>query len=253
MCSIIFLSPIFLRKSVLALSSLSGKRRSDFGRLFDEKVYKKELSNRMQGVALDVAVDVTYGTFTKRYFADVLVHDGGLFELKVADAIHPKHRAQAIHYLLLFDLAHGKVVNRRTEDVKHEFVNCQLRLCDLRQPTINDDAWNSTMPGAECFRETLTSLLADWGTGLDLTLYQEALEYLIATAEPVPVFGQSGHLADQSMRLITPESSFKLTSLSQNADSFIIHARKLLRHTPLKVIHWANITMNQVTLTTVHR
>jgi len=226
---------------------------SDFGRLFDEKVYKKELSNRMKGVALEVAVDVTHDTFTKRYFADVLVHDGGLFEFKATDAIHPKHRAQAIHYLLLFDLAHGKVVNLRSEDVKHEFVNCHLRLGDLRQPTINDDAWSSTIPGAECFRETLTSLLADWGTGLDLTLYEEALEYLIAAKESVPVFGQSGHLADQSMRLISPESSFKLTSMSQNADSFFIDARKLLRHTPLKVIHWANITLNQVTLTTIHR
>jgi len=81
---------------------------SDFGRLFDEKVYKKELSNRMKGVALEVAVDVTHDTFTKRYFADVLVHDGGLFEFKATDAIHPKHRAQAIHYLLLFDLAMGR-------------------------------------------------------------------------------------------------------------------------------------------------
>ena len=56
---------------------------SDFGRLFDEKVYKKELSNRLKDVALDVAVDVTHGTFTKRYFADVLVHHGELFKFKM--------------------------------------------------------------------------------------------------------------------------------------------------------------------------
>ena len=53
------------------------------------------------------------------------------FEFKAAEAIHPKHRGQGIHYLFLFDLGHGKIVNVRNEEVEHEFVNCNQRLVDL--------------------------------------------------------------------------------------------------------------------------
>ena len=227
----------------------------DFGRFFDEKIYKKELAARMKGVLLEVFVDVVLGSFSKRYFADVIVHDGGLFEFKAADAIHPKHRGQTIHYLLLFDLAHGKIINVRTEEVKHEFVNCHRRLVDLRNPTISDKDWEKSSPGSETFRETLTSLVKDWGTGLDITLYEEGLEHFFNLALPltstVPVFGSSGHLADQRMRLVTPESAFKLTALSEPSDNLMLNARKLLRHTPLKVIHWANLNHDQITFTTI--
>jgi GxxExxY protein len=227
----------------------------EFGRFFDEKIYKKELAARMNGVSLEVFVDVVHGSFSKRYFADVIVHNGGLFEFKAAESIHPRHRGQTIHYLLLFDLAHGKIINVRTEEVKHEFVNCRRRLADLRDPSIIDGAWDRNTPGAESFRETLTSLVQDWGTGLDIALYEEGLEHYFSKAQPlnptVPVFGNSGHLADQRMRLITPESAFKLTALSEPSENLLTNARKLLRHTPLKVIHWANLTHDQITLTTI--
>lgn len=227
----------------------------DFGHFFDEKIYKKELAERMKGVLLEVSVDVVHGTFFKRYFADVIVHDGGLFEFKAADAIHSKHRGQTIHYLLLFNLAHGKLVNVRTEEVKHEFVNCHRRLADLRNPTIIDEAWDRHTTGAEAFRDTLATLVQDWGTGLDIALYEEGLEHFFNQAHPldptVPVFGKSGHLADQRMRLVAPEAAFKLSTFSEPSDNLLTNARKLLRHTPLKAIQWANLTQDKITLTTI--
>jgi GxxExxY protein len=228
----------------------------DFGRFFDEKIYKKELAARMKGVLLEVFVDVVHGTFSKRYFADVIVHDGGLFEFKAADAIQSKHRGQTIHYLLLFDLAHGKLINVRTEDVRHEFVNCHRRLANFRNPAFIDTAWDRNTIGAEAFRDTLTTLVHDWGTGLDIALYEEGLEHFFNKAQSlnptVQVFGNSGHLADQRMRLVTPEAGFKLTALTEPLDNLLTNARKLLRHTPLKAIHWANLTHDEITLTTIH-
>lgn len=224
---------------------------ADFGRFFDEVIYKRELAARMPGVALEVAVDVTYGTFSKRYFADVLVQDGGLFEFKTAEGIHPRHRAQTIHYLRLFGLAHGKLVNLRAEEVEHEFVNSLRDRDELRQPAFLDAAWNSAAPGAASFRDIVTALVHDWGTGLDLALYEEAVEHFIASTQAVPVVGPSGPLANQPMRLVTPETAFKLTMLSESTDRFISHSRKLLRHTPLKAIHWANLTNDEVTFATI--
>src|SRR5688572_20665469 len=120
---------------------------NDFGCFFDERVYKHELASRMKDTVLEVPVDVCHGDFTKRYYADVLIHSCGLFEFKTAEALHPKHRTQTIHYLLLFDLPHGKLVNVRTEKVHHEFVNCGRRLAALRSPKIYDGGWDNSIAG----------------------------------------------------------------------------------------------------------
>ncbi|MGV3660575.1 MAG: GxxExxY protein [Prosthecobacter sp.] len=228
---------------------------ADFGRFFDEAVYKRELAARTKNVALEVSVDVVHETFSKRYFADVVVDGCGLFEFKTADTLHPKHRAQAIHYLLLFDLPHGKIVNMRTEKVQHEFVNCLQRLRDLRDPAMHANEWQETAPGASLFRDVLMSLIHDWGVGLEMSLFEEAMQHFFNKEIPqgaqVPVFGVSGHLADQTMRLVNPNVAFKLTSLTGNKEAFICHARKLVKHTPLEAILWANITHEHVTLTTI--
>lgn len=228
---------------------------NEFGRFFDEQVYKREFATRMDGVLLETAVDVTHRSFTKRYFADALVHAGSLFEFKAAEAIHPRHTSQTIHYLLLFDLAHGKVINVRPEKVQHEFVNCHRRLADLRAPAVHDDDWSPETPGAARFRDTLMALIHDWGTGLEISLYEEGLIHFLG-GEPavdvaVPVLGSNGQIAVQRMRLVAPNVAFKLTAISDRRDAFLTHARRLIQHTTVAAIHWANITTNHVTFTTI--
>jgi GxxExxY protein len=228
---------------------------NDFGRLFDESVYKRELAARMKEVVLEASVDVVHGTFAKRYFADAIIDGAGLFEFKATDAIHPNHRSQVIHYLLLFDLGHGKVVNTRTERVEHEFVNSSQRLVDLRHPSILDGAWRSDVPGAEAFRDTLMGLIRDWGAGLKLTLYEEALTHFfggeVAVDVSVPVCGDEAHLAGQRVKLVAPHVAFKLTCLRDREDDFAVHASRLVRKTSLKAIHWANIVHRQVRFSTI--
>ena len=128
---------------------------NEFGRLFAEKIYKRELMARMEGIALEVPIVVSHDTFVKTYFLDVLVHAAGLFEFKSAEAIHPRHRCQTTNYLLLADLAHAKIANVRPELVEHDFVNCNQRRIDLREPTFLDDKWDSRADGAEKFRSVL--------------------------------------------------------------------------------------------------
>ena len=103
---------------------------NEFGRFFDELIYKRELASRMNGVELEVPIIVTYESFAKTYRADVLVNAAGLFEFKAASGIHSVHRGQMLNYLLLLNLAHGKVINIRPQRVQHEFVNCPNRLTE---------------------------------------------------------------------------------------------------------------------------
>ncbi len=171
---------------------------NEFGRFFDEQIYKKELANRMKNVALELVVTVTHGTFSKAYHVDALVNSSGLFEFKAAETIHPRHRGQTLNYLLLLDLGDGKVVNVRPESVGHEFVNCPKRLVDLRNPAICEQRWDARVAGADMFRDQLLPLVADWGAGLEIGLYEEAVTHFLGGEAPVllpvPVMGRRGIL-----------------------------------------------------------
>lgn len=228
---------------------------NEFGRFFDERIYKRELDARIRGVALEVPITVSFDGFSKIYYLDALVNTGGLFEFKAADVIHPRHRGQTINYLLLADLEHAKLINMRPEMVEHEFVNCSQRLIDLRHPHITDAKWDGGAPGAAKFRDLLTALIQDWGAGLELALYEEALTCFLGGEASVnlavPVSGSSGPLGDQNFRLVTPEAAFKLTALPDDNNAFAIHAHRLLMHTPLRAIHWVNITHHHVRFTTI--
>jgi GxxExxY protein len=228
---------------------------NEFGRFFDEQIYKKELAHRMTGVGLELPITVTHTTFSKTYSIDVLVNDSGLFEFKAADSIHPRHRGQTLNYLLLLDLGHGKVINVRPETVGHEFVNCPNRLVHLRNPAIFDRRWDARVSGADEFRDYLVPLITDWGAGLETSLYEEAITHFLGgeakVIQPIPVVGKNGHLADQRMRMLAPDVAFKITALQERRDEFEAQARKLIQYTTLNAVHWANITQKSITLTTL--
>ncbi len=243
--------------SVLAYEVMSHVHdiHNEFGRFFDERVYKRELADRMTGLELELPVTVSHSTFTKNYQLDVLARKCGLFEFKVAEAIVPRHRSQSYNYLLLFDLPHGKIINMRPERVDSEFVNCHQRLHDLRAPSIDTTAFESKMPGAEFFHDTLVALARDWGVGLEIALYEEALTHFLGGDEhvlqPVSAMGRKGHLHDQKMRLVAPDVTFKLTALADEDNNFELHARRLMEHATLKAIHWANVTTQRITFKTL--
>ena len=151
----------------------------EFGRLFNERIYKHELALRLPGLQLEVPVDVTHRTFKKRYFLDVVTPDGALFEFKAVDELTGRHRAQLLNYLLLLDLAQSKLVNTRTGDVQHEFVNAALTTTERQQFKVEREHFDPTSPGASAFEGILIPLLQDLGTGLELSLYEEAVTHLL--------------------------------------------------------------------------
>lgn len=88
---------------------------NEFGRFFDETIYKRELARRIREVRLEVPIEVVFEPFRKLYFLDVLVADCAVFEFKAVEALTNRHRAQLLQYLLLCGLPHGKLVNVRPE------------------------------------------------------------------------------------------------------------------------------------------
>lgn len=227
----------------------------ELGRLFDETLYKRELAYRYPGVQREVPITVWHASFAKTYYLDVLVADGGLFEFKLAETLVPKHRAQTLNYLYLADLGHGKLVNLRPEAVEHEFVNTTLTREDRLRFNLVTERWQDGVPGARRFREVLTALLRDWGTGLELPLYDEALTHFLGgeaqVLAEVEVRLSDHSLGHQKMSLAAPCIALFLTALGKSMPSFERDARRLLRHADLNAILWADIRLATVTLTTI--
>lgn len=230
----------------------------DFGRFFDERIYKQELALRLPGVKLEVPVTVTHASFVKQYFLDALISDAAIFEFKTVDKLGPRHRSQLLHYLFLLDLAHGKLVNMRTTEVEHEFVNTTLTTAQRTHFAVNRDAWQAGSPGADALESIIIPLLQDLGTGLDLALYEETVTHLLggeaSVLHDIVVTGTNDvRLGEQTLRLAAGETAFKITTFSELPESFTGHCRRLLAHTRLQAIQWVNITHGNVVMTTVGR
>jgi len=229
--------------------------RDDLGRFCDEKIYKRELAGRFPAIELEVPVAVSHDGFTKLYFLDVLVNAGAVFEFKTVDTLTPRHEAQLLHYLLLVELTHGKLVNLRPETIEHRFVNTTLRLSDRVRFEIEQSGWDRCVNGAGRFQEVLVALLHDWGTGLDVSLYDDALVHFFGgetvAIRDVEIWMADHSLGQQKMRMATDGVAFKLTTLPENLEGFEAHTRRLLEHTNLEAILWANINRKTVTFKTL--
>ena len=230
---------------------------NELGRLFDEKIYKRALARRRQDVQLEVPVDVTHGSFAKRYFLDVLVGDGALLEFKAVEAFTLRHKSQLLHYLQLTELLHGLLINVRPEQVVKEFVNVALTQDERLRFTVKNDRWKAELPGCGTFRKTLEALLKDWGTCLDLSLYEEAVTHFLGGEEKsvrlVAVTLEGAILGKQLMRHATEGVAFKLTAFDQESsrDRFEEHTRRFIAHCDVEALLWANIGRHEVTFTTL--
>lgn len=222
----------------------------EFGRFFNESIYQRELAARLAGILVEVPVKVSFGGYSKTYRLDVLKDGSGLFELKCADALSSKHRSQTINYLLLTDLGHAKIINMRPEKVEHEFVNCHLRLRETRDPKIVFNRWDESLMGAKRFQELLRALVGDWGSGLELPLYDAALCHFLIGQRDVPVTG-TDDLGVQSIRMAESGVGFNSTAFKTRSEMFAVHARRLLKHTGLDAIFWANIRPNEIQFETI--
>jgi GxxExxY protein len=226
---------------------------NEFGRFFDEKIYKRELARRFANTQLEVPVQVAFENFSKTYFLDVLVEGGAVIEFKTVDTLAARHRSQLLNYLLLAELPHGKLVNMRTEQVQHEFVNTSLRLSDRTVFQVAAEGWQEF--GDKALRPWFEAFLRDVGTGLETSLYEESLTHFIGGEEHVlqeieVVSGQT-FLGLQKFRLTTPDVAIKITAFADPSDLFTTHTRRLLEHTKLQAIQWINIARNEVLFQTI--
>ena len=104
-------------------------------------------------------------------------------------------------------------------------------------------------------QDYLIAFLNDVGSGLETHLYQEAIIHSLGGHEKtdseiqVTVAGQT--VGQQNMPMLSNGVALKVTSLDRSLDAHELHTRRLLAHTNLQAVAWINLTLKQITFTTL--
>ena len=225
-------------------------------RLASERVYGRALESSLGDSARsEVRITVSHRGYSKDYFVDLVVGDGAVFELKRVTALTEKHRSQLLHYLMLTNTSHGKLINFGGSKLEHEFVNC-LQSKDERCRFAVDDSRLQKDDVAVRFKEVLVELLSDWGTGLDTSLYEEAIGHLFAGGadrHSLPITFSGSLVGEISVNILEPGVGFYVTALNDaGRQHFEGHARRLLQQSSLCKLQWANVRVGSLSLVTLY-
>ena len=98
------------------------RAHQELGSLCDESVYHTRLAHLLTAdgfeVECEVPVTLTFHTFIKPMFLELVENRRGIYELKTLGALTPAHFAQLLNYLFLSNAARGKLINFRPASVE---------------------------------------------------------------------------------------------------------------------------------------
>ena len=111
--------------------------------------------------------------------------------------------------------------------------------------------------GGSFLRDLTIAMLRDWGVGLDIGLYEEALTHFHGgvdkVLQPVGISVGGSQAGNQLLHLAAPGVAFKLSALGGGRQRYESHLRRFLAHTSLDCIQWINVGRNVVTFKTLKR
>lgn len=235
--------------------------QNELGRLCEESIYQNDLAARLEASGLSVMkeapVTVEHGGFSKTYLLDLIVANGGIYELKTSLALVGSHEAQLLNYLFLCGSHHGKLLNFRPARVESRFINTTLTQSERREFTVEMDAWHERDRDDREFRDRLLGLLMDWGCWLDVALYTEASIYFVGGdgrgVQLLPLARGEVRLGTQFFSLLNPTTAFRITALTEGLSDYEHHLRSLLRLTPLHAVQWVNLARRKVQFVSLTR
>lgn len=231
--------------------------QNDIGRLADERIYSADIADRVRRSGMtcrrETRLELSFDGFKKNLLLDLVVDNSGIYELKTASTLTPRHRAQLMSYLYLLDIEHGKLVNLRCNKVESEFVNATIPR-SLRSGFEID---SRRYRGDPTLVELITQLLRDWGTCLSVSLYREYVCWLhrarITSPRYLPLQRNGKLLGNQRFWLLDSCTAFEFTSFSGDDDDYQRQLQRLLNLSSLSAIHHVNVDTHNVTFSTLHR
>jgi len=233
----------------------------EFGRLLDEAVFKRTIALRCAAKGIEaeqeVRIRVTHDTFAKDYFLDVLLAHGMMVEAKATETLTRAHRAQALNYLLLTGMQHGRLVNLRPAAIQDEFVSTRLGPVARREFSVVDSGWIEPNEPSAWLKGQFIELLRDWGAFLEVGLYREAIVHFLggpeAACPEIEVLDGPRPVGHQRVCLLTDDTAFSCTALTRDRDTMREHQLRFLAHSRLRFIQWVNLNRARIEFTTLSR
>lgn len=232
---------------------------NEFGRFFDELVYKREIEARCLQAGIpterELRIWVRHGSFEKVFRADLVFSRGVIFEVKTVESLCAAHEAQALNYLMLTGVHHGKLVNLRPERVRWRFVSTQLTPMSRRRITIEDSVWRLVNSRSRILKHRLAELLHDWGAFLECNLYREALNHSsdgeAVVVRRIPVLAGGRMIGEQAVHMVDDDTAFALTSITKPTEGMRLHLERFLAHTPLRHVQRVNLNRHRIEFVTL--
>ena len=152
---------------------------------------------------------------------------------------------------------HGKLVNFRPAKVEAKFVNATLTWEDRRRFKISTERWQERDETDRQLLRTVAELVEEWGMCLELALYLEAVCFLLGGEErllqPVKLARDGVNLGNQFLHLLTSETAFRMTAMTENRLDYEQNLKRLLDSSGLRTIQWVNLERHQVEFVTLTR
>ena len=228
----------------------------ELGCLCDESVYQARLAQMLAGAGfqaeLEVAVTLSFRDVVKPLYLDLVVNRRAIYELKTVSVLTPAHRAQLLTYLFVTNATRGKLVNFRPSSIKSEFVNATMDTAERQRFDIDTSQWS----GPDHFHQMIWDLVADWGTGLETSLYHQAIVHCLGgedrVTRQIPMQLDEMPLGNQRFHLLSEDAPFQITTFQETlGSSHQQQLRRLMAPSPFKELHWVNIARHQLTFTTI--
>lgn len=222
---------------------------NQLGCKWNEVTYQVELADQLSGMAStaerEVPIQVEYGRFRKTYRLDLVVGDGGIYELKTVNAIGDAHVGQVLNYLRLLNATRAKIVNFRTLSVDSRFVNCNDTIEERRRFDIDSVEYR----GPTALRNQVVGMVSDLGTKLSVTLYNDCVLANVGEATAVPI--GTTRATTYSFQTINETEAFVVTAIERKHCHHREHLRKMVKAARLTAFHWINVTPQVVRLETI--
>lgn len=239
--------------------------QNELGRFCSEKIYQRELADRcindscglINTVTTEAPILVKHKRFEKTYYTDLVVNDSIIYELKTVKAFSDAHRAQAINYLLLANLPHAKLINFSSSSVESEYVSTTFTFASRKEFHINTKQWQPTSRQHNLFKDLLRDIASDIGLSLDITLYNDIMSFLreerFPVIQPIDIICSNKVIGQQPIHLFDADTAFKISAITSHHNAYKKNIIKLLNHTKLNSVLWANLEKHQITFETISK
>ena len=228
---------------------------NELGRLADEAVFQRKLLLLLTAAGMEakteVPIELAFRDFSTSLSMDLVVDRKVIYELKTVAALLPIHESRLLSYLFLANAGHGKLINFRPASVESRFVNATLGTNERQRFELD----LSNYRGDNRLSESVRELVADWGTGLNASLYRRAIlrcfGLVQGTEQMLPMNSAGQQIGNQRFHLLNANTALGVTTFKEVTRDNTTALQKLLAASPIDKFHWVNITHRQVTLSTI--